>query len=197
MKVGAEYYFYHNDHLGTPQKMTAVNGLVVWAAKYSSFGKAEVDPGSGVENNLRFPGQYYDGETGLHQNWNRYYDPTTGRYITPDPIGLDGGINLFAYTENNPINLIDPKGLQSTVKEVKPFINLIKQVKKAAKKAKDGKSNGPCFCMSTVEQHYCQCVYKNKLNPEAMAECICIGPNPDSCIKSILEHYPDIINQTQ
>ncbi len=111
MKVGAEYYFYHNDHLGTPQKMTAVNGLVVWAAKYSSFGKAEVDPGSGVENNLRFPGQYFDGETGLHYNMHRYYDPETGRYLTPDPIGLAGGINPFVYANNNPINLIDPLGL--------------------------------------------------------------------------------------
>ncbi len=68
MKIGSEYYFYHNDHLGTPQKMTAVNGLVVWAAKYSSFGKAEVDPASTVENNLRFAGQYEDAETRLHYN---------------------------------------------------------------------------------------------------------------------------------
>jgi RHS repeat-associated protein len=57
------------------------------------------------------PGQYYDEETGLHYNWNRYYDPSTGRYITPDPIGLAGGLNLFSYVQNNPINRIDPRGL--------------------------------------------------------------------------------------
>ncbi|MCP4669908.1 MAG: RHS repeat-associated core domain-containing protein [Desulfobacula sp.] len=91
--------------------MTAVNGAVVWSAKYSSFGKAEVDPSSTVENNLRFPGQYYDGETGMHYNWHRYYDPDTGRYLTPDPIGLAGGINPFVYSLNNPINYIDPSGL--------------------------------------------------------------------------------------
>ena len=56
-------------------------------------------------------GQYFDVETGLHYNYHRYYDPQTGRYITPDPIGLAGGVNLFAYSYNNPLNLIDPWGL--------------------------------------------------------------------------------------
>ena len=56
---------YQNDHLGTPQKLTAVNGAVVWSVKYSSFGEADVDPSSSITNNLRFPGQYEDSETGL------------------------------------------------------------------------------------------------------------------------------------
>ncbi|MFZ5392094.1 MAG: RHS repeat domain-containing protein, partial [Patescibacteria group bacterium] len=86
MKVGSEYYFYQNDHLGTPQKMTTISGAVVWSAKYSSFGKAEIDPASTVTNNLRFPGQYYDQETTLHYNHHRYYDSSFGRYMTTDPI---------------------------------------------------------------------------------------------------------------
>jgi RHS repeat-associated protein len=57
-----------------------------------------------------YPGQYYDAETGLHYNYFRYYDPTTGRYVTPDPIGLEGGINLFSYVAGNPLRFIDPYG---------------------------------------------------------------------------------------
>jgi RHS repeat-associated protein len=85
---------------------------VVWAAEHAPFGKAEVNVNSTITNNLRFPGQYFDAETGLHYNWNRYYDPDTGRYLTPDPIGLAGGINLYAYVTNNPVNYFDPQGLQ-------------------------------------------------------------------------------------
>ena len=110
MKVGDEYYFYHNDHLGTPQKITSASGVVVWSARYESFGRAEVEVET-VVNNLRFPGQYFDEETGFHYNYHRYYDPRTGRYLTPDPIGLAEGLNLFEYGKNNSINYIDSFGL--------------------------------------------------------------------------------------
>jgi len=112
MKIGNEYYFYQNDHLGTPQKMTAVNGAVVWSAKYSSFGKATVDGSSTITNNLRFPGQYFDQETELYYNWHRYFDSAAGRYIKPDPLGLKVWINLFSYVKNNPLRRRDPQGLE-------------------------------------------------------------------------------------
>ena len=112
MKIGSKYYFYQNDHLGTPQKLTAVNGAVVWAAKYNSFGEAIIDVSSTIINNLRFPGQYYDGETGLHYNWHRYYNPRSGRYSRPDPIGFLGGdVNLYRFVLANPVRLIDAYGL--------------------------------------------------------------------------------------
>ncbi|MDU9051105.1 MAG: RHS repeat-associated core domain-containing protein [Candidatus Electrothrix sp. Rat3] len=103
-------YYYVTDHLGAPQIITDDSGSVVWEAEYLPFGDVNISVAD-IENNLRFPGQYYDAETGLHYNWNRYYDPETGRYIAADPIGLDGGLNLYSYVDQNPINFIDPKGL--------------------------------------------------------------------------------------
>jgi len=111
MTEGGSYYFYRNDHLGTPQKLIDENGNVVWSAEYTAFGEAIVDPASTVENNLRFPGQYFDEETNLHYNLSRYYDPETGRYTQIDPIGFAAGdINLYRYTANNPVLYKDPQG---------------------------------------------------------------------------------------
>lgn len=103
--------YVHNDHLGTPQVMTDEAGSVVWRATYDPFGAATIDSSSTVEMNIRFPGQYYDSETGLHYNYFRYYDPEIGRYITSDPVGLLGGANTFTYAANNPVIAIDPTGL--------------------------------------------------------------------------------------
>jgi RHS repeat-associated protein len=109
IKPGEALYYYHNDHLGTPQVLTDNIGTIAWKAVYTAFGEAVASIET-IENPFRFPGQYYDQETGLHYNYFRYYNPQTGRYITPDPIGLEGGINLFAYVANNPVNMIDPAG---------------------------------------------------------------------------------------
>jgi RHS repeat-associated protein len=107
---GSSVYFYHTDHLSTPQKMTDSTGAVVWSADYKPFGEATVSV-STITNNLRFPGQFFDAETGLNYNYRRDYNPMIGRYIEADPIGQKGGLNLFAYAEDSPINWVDPLGL--------------------------------------------------------------------------------------
>src|SRR5690606_18891800 len=84
-----------------------------WRATYTAFGEATVDPDSSIENNLRFPGQYHDKETGLYYNYFRTYDPSIGRYLESDPIGLDGGINTYGYALQNPVRYTDPFGLTS------------------------------------------------------------------------------------
>ena len=112
--------YVHVDHLGTPVAMTDEQGVKVWSAVYDPFGKAtpNEDPdgnGQAVTLNVRFPGQYYDQETGLHYNYFRYYDPNMGRYLTSDPIGLQGGLNTYSYAGENPIILTDPLGLLPTM----------------------------------------------------------------------------------
>ncbi len=105
-------YYFHTDQIGTPLEMTDVDGHIVWQATYKAWGEVETLAVNAVEQNLRFQGQYFDEETGLHYNTFRYYDPEIGRFITQDPIGIDGGVNLYRYA-TNPIAWIDPKGLAS------------------------------------------------------------------------------------
>jgi len=109
-------YYLHNDHLGTPRAVSDEGQQVTWRWISDPFGNGlpEEDPdgdGQHFTLNLRFPGQYYDEESGLHYNHFRYYDPSTGRYITSDPIGLDGGLNTYLYVNANPLIYIDPNGL--------------------------------------------------------------------------------------
>lgn len=104
-----DLYHVHTDHLGTPKKLTDGNGLVVWDAVYEPFGETTLETEL-VAYHLRFPGQYFDAETGLHYNYFRNYDPDTGRYIESDPIGLDGSLNTYAYVLGNPVRFTDPTG---------------------------------------------------------------------------------------
>ena len=106
---GSAIAYLHTDHLGSVIKATDEYQNVVWSAERKPFGERSLVV-SQIEMPLGFPGQYLDSETGLFYNWNRYYDSSTGRYITSDPIGLDGGINTFGYVEQNPIINYDPEG---------------------------------------------------------------------------------------
>ncbi len=108
--TGAPLYFVHADHLGRPQKLTDQAGAVTWDARFEPFGESVAIYGA-LSQNLRFPGQYADSESGLSYNWHRTYDPSLGRYLQSDPIGLAGGINTYAYVEGNPLRYTDPDGL--------------------------------------------------------------------------------------
>lgn len=110
-RVGGSLYFYQNDHLGTPQRMLAHSGELVWEGRAKAFGQME-EYRTIIENNLRFPGQYFDRETGLSHNYFRDYDSGSGRYIQSDPIGLAGGVNTYAYVDGSPLRFFDPFGLE-------------------------------------------------------------------------------------
>ena len=120
--------YLHTDYQGTPRVATDAAGHVVWRWNGNAFGSSRPTGGriqpadndahsdhSGSRPiaviNLRYPGQYYDRETGFFYNGARYYDPGTGRYITSDPVGLMGGINTYAYGLDNPLGYMDPQGL--------------------------------------------------------------------------------------
>ncbi|MFC6337769.1 RHS repeat domain-containing protein, partial [Pseudomonas karstica] len=93
-------FHYQLDHLGTPQELTNPDGETVWSAHYRAYGQiARLDINT-VDNPLRFQGQYFDQESGLHYNRHRYYNPDNGRYLTPDPVKLAGGLNGYQYVPN-------------------------------------------------------------------------------------------------
>jgi len=107
--------YVHTDHLGTPRLATGPSQVVVWRWVSDAFGTNAVDEDPDGDLSLttihhRFAGQYFDEESGLYYNWNRYYESQSGRYITSDPIGLNGGVNTFGYVAGNPIAYTDPTG---------------------------------------------------------------------------------------
>lgn len=130
-------YYIEADHLGTPRAVIdPVRNVPVWrwdsvgpsAADSAFFGdqvpNADADGDTIVfEFNLRFPGQYFDAEDGMNYNYFRDYDPSTGRYVESDPIGLDGGISTFSYTENNAMTASDPYGLTNWYKMSSAALN--------------------------------------------------------------------------
>jgi RHS repeat-associated protein len=124
--AGVDAYYVHTDQLGTPRMVTRPSdNQVVWRWDNTEpFGSSSPDDNpSGLgafAYNLRFPGQYYDAETGTNYNYFRDYDPSIGRYVESDPIGLRGGLNTYSYVEASPISKLDESGLSSDVLDGRP-----------------------------------------------------------------------------
>jgi RHS repeat-associated protein len=102
-------YMVHTDHLGRPTRMTDAAKATVWQASWKPWGEVQSISGT-ILNNLRFPGQYFQIETGLAYNWHRTYDPVTGRYTQPDPLRFVDGPSVYAYAGNSPFMETDPTG---------------------------------------------------------------------------------------
>ncbi|MCG3171771.1 MAG: hypothetical protein CALGDGBN_03428 [Pseudomonadales bacterium] len=114
---GSETLAYlHTDRQAMPRLATNAAATVVWRFEARAFGEggAQTDPdgdGTAVNVRLRYPGQYFDSESGLFDNYLRDYDPSTGRYIESDLVGLAGGLNTYTYANGNPLRFTDPYGL--------------------------------------------------------------------------------------
>ena len=112
-------YFVFSDHLGAPVLIEDDSGKAIWQARLAPYGKAHIQSKAEIEMPLRFPGHYFDPETGLHYNRFRYYSPELGRYLQSDPLGVIGGVNLYAYTRN-PLKQVDVRGDHPTPDQPDP-----------------------------------------------------------------------------
>jgi len=123
MERSGQYYYYHQDGLGSITAITDQSRTVVQRYSYSVFGQPR--PTTNFRNSYQYTGREYDKETGLYYYRLRYYDPMEGRFISKDPIGFEGGdVNLFGYVQNNPINATDPIGLTNFF--VRPWWSLFR-----------------------------------------------------------------------
>jgi RHS repeat-associated protein len=121
-RENGQLHYVVSDHMGTPRELLTEKGDVAWASRLSTWGDATryrlAANDDKLSCNLRFAGQYADEESGLHYNRHRYYDSETGQYLSPDPIGLAGGVNPYGYV-HNPLGWIDPLGLACCPPKVK------------------------------------------------------------------------------
>ncbi len=101
------------DQVGTPRELMTSAGRLAWSAGFTAFGELDTVKAKETDCPIRFQGQWFDEESGLHYNFHRYYDPETGKYLSSDPIGLDGGTRSYGYV-HNPLAWVDPRGLTST-----------------------------------------------------------------------------------
>jgi RHS repeat-associated protein len=115
------FYAIVTDLVGSPTELIDPHGKIAWRGQTTAWGEAIGRLTYRASTPLRFPGQYFDAETGLHYNYYRYYDPETGRYVSSDPLGLGGGPNPYGYV-SNPTGLADPLGLITCDEEARQVL---------------------------------------------------------------------------
>ncbi len=188
--VNGQTYAVHSDHLNTPRKLTQANGQAVWQWAYSAFGDEQPTtaakrftsemtvPATGATSipdvtfNLRYPGQYFDKETGLHYNYFRTYAPGTGRYTQADPIGLDGGFNRFGYVEGNPLIFVDPLGLQSGQSKPFDFSKVCKPMSLPTSPSNECKTEAECWEKARKGIQDCNAKYWGPWNSGKKMACL-------------------------
>ncbi|WP_394848268.1 DUF6531 domain-containing protein [Pendulispora brunnea] len=111
-RSGTRYFVFAN-HLGAPEVIQNDSGDVVWRARYEAYGSAHIEIGSTFHQPLRWPGHYFDAQTGLHYVRFRYYSPELGSFLESDPQGIRGGFNLHGYAAGNPLRHVDVQGLSN------------------------------------------------------------------------------------
>src|SRR5882762_6445685 len=119
MLSGGATSFYHADGLGSVTSLSNSGGALAQTYAYDSFGKQTSSSGS-LTNAFQYTAREFDSESSLYYMRARYFDPSTGRFISEDPIGFDGGENFYAYTRNSPVDLKDPFGLYILPSNVPP-----------------------------------------------------------------------------
>jgi RHS repeat-associated protein len=179
--------FVHADGLGSPRAVTSSTGTMLWQWSYASnpFGENTPTSSAGYTLNLRFPGQYFDAESGLSYNVNRDYEAATGRYVQSDPIGLGGGHSTYGYVGGRPLNSRDASGLQTTTPPVPPEealpentlevqdeINRLEQQEMESRLPPGGEYIPPAYPSSYGQTGEC-------LRPELEGPTSNAGPTPD------------------
>jgi len=117
MRWNSNNYFYHKNHLGSVTDITDSSGAIVKSYQYDAYGNVLSAPGAFNQNTLTYTARERHVASGLYYYRARWYDPQLGRFMNQDPIGYLGGPNLYVYVLNDPVNLIDPLGLECKVLE--------------------------------------------------------------------------------
>jgi RHS repeat-associated protein len=161
-------YYYHFDGFGSVVALSGESRYIVKRYSYDVFGKPNTTPTPYDFGMCMFTGRQYDSETGLYYYRARYYNPYIGRFLQTDPIGYKGGLNLYTYCKNNPINLIDPLGLSCGPGKIGDWM-IPDLIFGGCCDAHDDcyRGEGPGGCSTSKQEcddNFCECVFTKALS---------------------------------